>query len=132
MVHLLYERGGRLADRIQTGSGPRPERAGSPGAYGQVVSSNAGGSPGSYRVLIARTLSTKALPKIPGRQWQTDRFASGRDALSVFARDIAEAELIVGLCKQYQRSAWIYGRAHRNSRFELERFLKRRASKLGS
>ena len=50
-----------------------------------------------YRVVIARTLSTKPLPKIPGRQWQPDRFANGRDAWGVIARDHAEAELIVGL-----------------------------------
>jgi hypothetical protein len=44
-----------------------------------------------YRVVIARTLSTKPLPKIPGRQWQPDRFTNGRDAWGVIARDQAEA-----------------------------------------
>jgi len=61
-----------------------------------------------YRVVVARTLSTKPLPKIPGRQWQPDRFANGRDAWGVIARDHAEAELIVGLCREWDgRRAWI-------------------------
>jgi hypothetical protein len=128
MVHLLYEPGVPLANRIQTGSGARPERVGSTGAYGQVVRSNASGSPGSNnaacRVLIAhipwRTGSpgsakvsrkpSGTLPKIPGRQWLPDRFAGGREALSVFARDRAEAKAIVRLCKEAGWRAWIYGR----------------------
>jgi hypothetical protein len=62
-----------------------------------------------YRVVIARTLSTKPLPKIPGRQWQPDRFANGRDAWGMIARDQAEAELIGGLCREWDgRRAWIY------------------------
>jgi hypothetical protein len=68
-----------------------------------------------YRVVIARTLSTKPLPKIPGRQWQPNRFANGRDAWGVIARDHAEAELIVGLCPEFaNRVVWIVSstRAH--------------------
>jgi hypothetical protein len=61
-----------------------------------------------FRVLIARTLSTAALPVIPGRPWKADKFSSGIAAWSCFAKDHEDAKLILDLCQAANRRAWIY------------------------